>query len=318
MTGSETLINSAVFSDRRQPAQGMYVEHFRLQENPFSLTPDTQFFLNQQGHRQALNTLLVALKHCEGFIKIVGEVGTGKTLLCRILLQQLNRDFITAYIPNPALSAEELKGFVAQEIGAVYRADMPAYELMSAIYRRLLALAKQGKQVVLIVDEAQAMPRDTIENLRLLTNLETEKRKLLQVVMIGQPELDTLLAREDLRQLKQRIIFSEYLSPFDAAATVAYIRHRLVAAGHDSRNAMLFSPLALRLAHLGSGGIPRLINILCHKALMSSYGRGHHNVSTWHMAKAIVDTDESRFLGKLLARCCVPPIAYLWTNGHSQ
>ena len=316
MTSSDTLINRSVFCGEHKPAQGMYVEHFHLRENPFSLTPDTQFFLNQQGHRQALNTLLVALKHCEGFIKIVGEVGTGKTLLCRILLQQLNRDFITAYIPNPALSAEELKGFVAQEIGAVYRADMPAYELMSAIYRRLLSLAKQGKQVVLIVDEAQAMPRDTIENLRLLTNLETEKRKLLQVVMIGQPELDTLLAREDLRQLKQRIIFSEYLSPFCLAATVAYIHHRLAAAGHDNRHHVLFTPFALRLAHLGSGGIPRLINILCHKALMSSYGRGHQGVNAWHMAKAIVDTEESRCLGKLLSRCWVLPMACLWDNGH--
>ncbi len=277
----------------------MYQQFFNFDEPPFSLTPDTWFFINQQSHKDALNTLLVALQHCEGFIKIVGEVGTGKTLLCRILLARLNAGFVTAYIPNPYLTPQELKGFVAREIGADVRAEMPAHELMSAIYRRLMQLARNDKQVVLVVDEAQAMPRETIECLRLLTNLETEKRKLLQVVMLGQPELDALLSRSDLRQLKQRIIFAEKLLPFSRQGVRDYIAHRIASAGCRREN--LFTNTAVRLLYYGSGGIPRLINILAHKALICAYGKGHARVSSWHVASAIADTRESRWLGKLCA-----------------
>ncbi len=280
----------------------MYQDYFQFEEPPFSLTPDTSFFLNQQSHRDALNTMLVALKHCEGFIKIVGEVGTGKTLLCRILMSRLNSDFVTAYIPNPYLTPEELKGFVAQEINADVTDNMPAHELMSAVYRRLLQLARNNKQVVLVVDEAQAMPRETIECLRLLTNLETEKRKLLQVVMLGQPELDSMLSRADLRQLKQRIIFSENLQPFSKQGVLDYIKHRLQSAGNMRSD--IFSKNAMRLVYYGSGGIPRLINVLAHKALISAYGKGHRRVNTWHVAKAIADTQESRWIGKLCAVHC--------------
>ncbi len=274
----------------------LYQDHFGLSEPPFSITPDTQFFLNHQSHRLALNTMLVALRHCEGFIKIVGEVGTGKTLLCRILLSHLNKNFVTAYIPNPFLTPDELKAFVAQEIGAEYKPQMQAHVLMSSIYRKLIQLSRQRKQVVLIVDEAQAMPRETIECLRLLTNLETEKRKLLQVIIMGQPELDVLLDRDDLRQLKQRIIFSENLKPFSSPGVADYISHRIRSAGSRDR---LFTRGALWLLHKGTGGIPRLINILCHKALISAYGMGDKKVGIIHVAKAIADTNESRMLGKL-------------------
>jgi len=280
----------------------MYHQHFQLEEHPFSLTPDTQFFINQQSHREALNTMLVALQHCEGFIKIVGEVGTGKTLLCRILLSRLRHSFVTAYIPNPYLSPEELKAYVAQEIGAECNNSMPAHTLLSSIYRKLMQLARTGKQVVLVVDEAQAMPRETIECLRLLTNLETEKRKLLQVVIIGQPELDALLSRPDLRQLKQRIIFSEYLKPFSRRGVYDYVKHRIDSAG-GKRN--LFSAKALWLLSMGSGGIPRLINILAHKSLISAYGKGLRRVGVLQVAAAIVDTSETRLSGKCLAWPCV-------------
>jgi len=276
----------------------MYLQHFNLEELPFTLTPDTGFFLNQESHREALNTMLVALQHCEGFIKIVGEVGTGKTLLCRILLSRLRHTFVTAYIPNPYLTPAELKAFIAQEIGADYQPNMQTHVLVSAIYRKLMQLAHHQKQVVLVVDEAQAMPRETIESLRLLTNLESEKRKLLQVVMLGQPELDTLLSRPDLRQLKQRIIFSEYLKPFTTQGVVDYVRHRLDAAGG---NPDIMSKQALWLIAKGSGGISRLINILAHKAMISAYGKGHDRVGLTHVAAAIADTAETRFSGKLLA-----------------
>jgi len=276
----------------------MYLDHFSLSERPFSLTPDTQFFFNQQSHRDALNTILVSIKHSEGFIKIVGEVGTGKTLICRKLLSMLRDSCYTCYIPNPYLSPDELKAFLASEIRADVTPDMPNHQLLLAIYRRLLQLARKGKQVVLVVDEAQAMPRETIESLRLLTNLETEKRKLLQIVLLGQPELDTLLDRPDLRQLKQRIVFSEYLRPYSTLGTRRYLKHRLVAAGN---NASLFSPSAEWLLAKASGGVPRLINIIAHKALLVAYGKGDYQVRSVHMAQAIADTSETTGLGKLLA-----------------
>ena len=276
----------------------MYLDHFSLRERPFSLTPDTQFFFNQQSHRDALNTMLVSIKHSEGFIKIVGEVGTGKTLLCRKLLSTLGNSCFTCYIPNPYLSPDELKAFLASEICADVTSNMPSHQLLLAIYRRLLQMARKGKQVVLVVDEAQAMPRETIESLRLLTNLETEKRKLLQIVLLGQPELDNLLDRQDLRQLKQRIVFSEYLRPYSALGSSRYLRHRMAAAGNKAR---VFSALAEWLVAKGSGGVPRLINVIAHKSLLVAFGKGDGYVGAKHVAQAILDTSEATRVGRLCA-----------------
>mgnify|MGYP000105365019 CR=1 FL=1 len=277
----------------------MYQEHFGLHERPFSLTPDTQFFFNKRSHRDALNTLLLALRHSEGFVKISGEVGTGKTLLCRKLLNSLGDEYITAYIPNPYLTPDELKWFLASEIGVEYDKSVPAYKLLDDIYKRLLTLAQERRQVVLVVDEAQAMPRESIEALRLLTNLETEKRKLLQVVLLGQPELDEMLERPDLRQLKQRIVFSEVLKGFDLKDTRQYLAYRLASAGFSGRE--LFSPASSRLLYQASGGIPRLMNILAHKAMLAAYGRGDQSITRTHVISAIKDTGESRFHGRLSA-----------------
>ncbi len=275
----------------------MYLQHFGLREFPFSLTPDTQFYMGQKSHKDALNTLFVALHQGQGFIKVVGEVGTGKTLLCRMLLSRLPKGkFVSAYIPNPWLTPEELKLLLAQEIGAVYQQGMPAHELTSSIYQRLLQLAQERKGVVIIMDEAQAMPRDTLEALRLLTNLETEKSKLLQVVMFGQPELDELLDRKDLRQLKQRILFSEQLEPLSSSEVKQYVIHRLVASGAVDPKG--FSCGACWLLYKASGGVPRLINILAHKAMMCAYGKGHNTIGGWHMAKAIADTEEVSWVSR--------------------
>jgi MSHA biogenesis protein MshM len=278
----------------------MYRQHFGLIEHPFSLTPDTQFFFNSQSHREVLSTLLLALKHSEGFIKIVGEVGTGKTLLSRKLLASLGENFITAYIPNPYLTPEELKWFLAEEIGISYSPEIPSYQLLREINQRLVELAHQKRQVVLVVDEAQAMPRETIEALRLLTNLETEKNKLLQVVLIGQPELDELLNRADLRQLKQRIVFSECLQGIPRKSLADYINYRLRSAGYNG--AALFSRAALALLYRASAGVPRLINVLAHKAMIAAYGEKSETVLRHHMARAIADTQESRAFGQFLAR----------------
>lgn len=278
----------------------MYRQHFGLEEHPFSLTPDTQFYFNSESHRQVLSTMLLALRHSEGFIKIVGEVGTGKTLLSRKLLASLGDNFQTAYIPNPFLTPDELKWFLAEEIGIPYWSEMPSYHLLKEINQRLIYLARQKRQVVLVVDEAQAMPRDTMETLRLLTNLETEKKKLLQVVLIGQPELDDLLDRPDLRQLKQRIVFSEYLQGIPRKSLASYVDYRLSSAGHNGSG--LFTTSALSLLYRASNGIPRLINILAHKAMLSAYGQKSTQVARSHVARAIFDTQESRKMGRFLAK----------------
>ncbi len=276
----------------------MYLQHFSFAETPFSLTPDTQFFYAWQSHKAALNTLLVALNNSEGFIKVVGEVGTGKTLLGRLLLKSLSpQRFVTAYIPNPHLSPDELKLCLAQEIGVAVSDHVPAHQLTALINSRLIELAQAGKQVVLILDEAQTMPRKTIEALRLLTNLETEKRKLLQIVMLGQPELDHMLARDDLRQLKQRIVFSETLKPLDFMGVRNYVAFRLHSSG--AAHSQLFSLLALWCLYQASQGIPRLINILCHKALLSAYAAGKPSVDFACLRCAIADTSEARWTGKL-------------------
>lgn len=278
----------------------MYRQHFGLQEHPFSLTPDTQFFFNNQSHREVLSTMLLALRHSEGFIKIVGEVGTGKTLLSRKLLANLGDNYLTAYIPNPYLTPDELKWFLAEEIGISYSPDIPSYQLLKNINERLVDLAKERRQVVLIVDEAQAMPRETIEALRLLTNMETEKSKLLQVVLIGQPELDDLLDRPDLRQLKQRIVFAEYLQGIPREGLGDYVHYRLRAAGF--RGAPLFTRSALSLLFRASGGIPRLINVMAHKAMLAAYGQASERVTRSHMERAIIDTQESKAFGRWSAR----------------
>lgn len=278
----------------------MYCDHFGFTETPFSITPDPKFFLFENSHRNALTTLLVALDHCEGFIKVVGEVGTGKTLLSRVLLNCLKDNFVTVDIANPYLTPEELKQLIADKIGARPRKRMAAHELLSSLHQRLIQLQDSGKRVVVVIDEAQAMPRDTVESLRLLTNLETEKYKLLQVVLFGQPELDKRLDQPDLRQLKQRIVFSERLKPLDSRACNDYIQHRLNAVRGSTP--VRFSPIARALISWASRGIPRLINILAHKALICAYGRGHSNISAWHAAKAIVDTTETKAALQWLAQ----------------
>lgn len=281
----------------------MYEQFFGLKELPFGLTPNTHFYLNSETHQQALDMLLWALKHKEGFIKVTGEVGTGKTLLCRKLLNALGEPYVTAYLPNPFFSAETLYCLVAEEL-SVYVDPAPTEVLsgpslmqskdqhvlaLQQIQKTLLRLAGTGKQVVLVIDEAQAMPEDTIEALRLLTNLETESEKLLQIVLFGQPELDALLNQQHLRQLKQRITFQHHLKPLQRTDIEHYIAHRMTLAGYAGGR--LFEAKAISLLCRASKGIPRLVNILCHKALMSAFGEGRKVIQARHMLAAIRDTE---------------------------
>ncbi|WP_415886266.1 ExeA family protein [Neptuniibacter sp. QD37_6] len=267
----------------------MYTEHFGLSELPFTLTPNTHFFLNMPTHHEALNLIMVALAGGDGFVKVVGEVGTGKTLLCRKLLNALEGDeYVTAYIPNPYLSPDEFRKSFAKEIGLEV-ADLEHFELLDAINHKLIELAQAKLKVVLLVDEAQAIPEETVEALRLLTNLETESAKLFQVVLFGQPELDELLSKKSLRQLLQRITFSYQLSHLDNEAVEHYIHQRIQRAGFQGMS--LFKRDAARKIAQASGGTPRLINILSHKALMAAYGKGDLKVDGGHVFRAIEDTE---------------------------
>lgn len=231
----------------------------------------------------------MALDSGEGFIRVSGEVGTGKTMLCRMLLNGLRAEEQAVYIPNPHLMPGLMRVAVARELGLQVDHEVDADLLLGRIQERLIELAAAGRRVIVCLDEAQAMPDETLEALRLLTNLETEKRKLLQVVLFGQPELEDKLARANLRQLRQRITWSCRLEPFDRDDIAAYIDHRLATAGYEGGR--LFRPDAIDALHETTGGIPRLVNILCHKALMLAYGRGDDRVRARDVRLAADDTD---------------------------
>ena len=276
----------------------MYLSHFGIRELPFTLTPDTAFFLNRSGYQDALNVLLVALRCGEGFVKVVGEVGTGKTLLCRKLLNAMGPGFVTAYIHNPYLEPDALIRAVADELEVCHADELGQHDLMKHLANRLVELHEQGSQVVLCLDEVQAMPVETLEALRLLTNLETEKCKLLQVVLFGQPELDDLLDVPSVRQLKQRITFSHRLAPMDRVAMDAYVGHRLAIAGYQGQR--LFSRQAMNRVFRASGGIPRLVNVICHKAMLLAFGKGETCVDGSLVRAAVRDTESAVNVGWIL------------------
>lgn len=267
----------------------MYLYHFGLNELPFTLTPNTSYFFGLPSHNEALQVLLTALKTGEGFIKVTGEVGTGKTLTCRKLLNELPDHFRTAYIPNPMLSPDELRRAVASELGVELGNSSDQQAFTQKIQQRLIEINHQQRSAVLIIDEAQALPTESIEALRLMTNLETESRKLLQVVLFGQPELDERLALPELRQLRQRITFSYSLRLMDADQIQQYVGHRLAVAG--VKNAGLFDKRCCTLLYRATQGTPRLVNVLCHKALMLAYGEGRRQVEPQHIKAAAADTE---------------------------
>ena len=265
-----------------------YLRHFGLREAPFGITPDTAYFFACRSIQQAYNTLHVAVGNGEGFIKITGEVGTGKTLLCRKFLGTLGPGWISAYVPNPSFEPRTLYLALAEELGILVSATLDQHQLLKAITRALLDLARQKKRVLLCMDESQAMALETLEALRLLTNLETEKRKLMQVVLFGQPELDRKLASPAIRQLLQRITFQHYMTGLDEDEVGAYVAHRLAVAGLSGRS--ILSSGALRALHRASRGLPRLINILMHKSMLLAYGEGRWLVERRDVRAAAADT----------------------------
>lgn len=268
----------------------MYLAHFGLHELPFGLTPDTAFAFSTRTHQEALNTLLIAADSGEGFIKITGEVGTGKTLLCRRFLATLPPQYLSCYLPNPNHTPRTLLLALAEELGESLPATASEFTLQKKINDTLLHLAAEGRRVVVCVDEAQALKHGSLETLRLLSNLETEKRKLMQVVLFGQPELDARLAMPDLRQLRQRISFHYRLGALGRDELRLYLDHRLRVAGY--RGAEVFTRPAVAALHKASGGTPRLVNILAHKALLAVFGEGGVQIERRHVRDAARDTLE--------------------------
>jgi len=276
----------------------MYLDHFRLREMPFAITPGTAFAFASRAHQEALNTLLVAVQGGEGFVKITGEVGTGKTILCRRFLDILHRQHVvTAYIPNPAMQPRSLLLSLAEELGMPANGNVDEYTLIDNINKTLLSVAERGSSVVVCLDEAQSMPRDTLEAVRLLSNLETGRSKLLQLVLFGQPELDQKLADNSLRQLQQRITFEYEMSGMSLRELDRYVAHRLGIAGYVGAD--LFSAAAIHRLHQATRGVPRLVNVLCHKALLSVFGEGGQSVLPRHIRAAAADTSAAHAPGYL-------------------
>jgi len=262
----------------------MYTAYFGLTENPFSLTPDPRFLFMSQRHREALAHLLYGMGEKGGFVLLTGEVGTGKTTLCRSLLDQVPEGVEVALVLNPKQTAFELVASLCDELKIAYPAGTDSLKvLIDLLNLHLLDIHAKGRRTVLIIDEAQNLSIDVLEQVRLLTNLETATSKLLQILLIGQPELQTKMSRPELRQLGQRITARYHLTPLLPEETVAYVQHRLEVAGCKRH---LFTQGALRLVHRLSGGIPRLINTICDRALLGAYARQREKVDRPLLHKA--------------------------------
>ncbi len=273
----------------------MYLYRFAMKKIPFGHTPDTDLFCATQTHIEAMNVLMFSINSGEAFCKITGEVGSGKTMLCRLLIRKLESKRNIAYIPNPNLSVKSLHYALAKELGLSIKSDCRDDQMSQSIQTRLIKLNKLRGPVVLIIDEAQALSDDALEALRLFTNIETEQQKLLQIVMFGQPELDKKLSQNHLRQLKQRITFSYQLKRLAASQVTQYVRYRLskVCSGNPITISN-FTGLAL---HYFSKGTPRLVNTLCHKALLLGYAKNQPSITFSNIMKASYDTDGvDRFL----------------------
>lgn len=267
----------------------MYQGHFGLERQPFKITPDTSLFYEGSQRGAALEALIYAVTSGEGIIKVVGEVGSGKTMLCRMLEVRLADTVDVVYIANPSLSPDNILHVIAHELGLNIDTDSSKLEAMQQVQIYLLKKHADNRQVVLFVEEAQSMPTETLEEIRLLSNLETEHSKLLQMVLFGQPELDEKLAQPHIRQLKERITHSFYLEPFPPEDTLEYLNFRLRSVGY--RGPDVFNQKTANAIEKYSGGLTRRINILADKALLASFSEGGHEVTTKHVRAGAIDSD---------------------------
>ena len=271
----------------------MYEQYYGLVEKPFNLTPDTDFYYQSLTHQEALNVLLVAIRSGDGFIKLTGEVGTGKTLLCRKLLDLLDDNYQTVYIPNPYMSCDSLLRAVVEEMGLL--GSLKDGDYLSCINKQLIENARKNIQTIVLLDEAQSLPIESLEAIRLLSNLETKKEKLIQIVLFGQPELDIKLQQKSIRQLQQRIVHACYLDNLSIEGLAQYVDHRLDAAGYFGPR--LFNGSAIKSLFNKTKGVPRLINLLCSKALMISFASGDFYVTDKHVLMAAKDSKQiNRFV----------------------
>ena len=261
----------------------MYHDFYSFREAPFNITPDPRFLFFSDRHREAFNHLLFGIRERKGFIQITGEVGAGKTTVCRAILEELGPNVRTALILNPYLSATQLLRTILMELGLPAPADK--VECLQVLNQVLLEELVQGHDVVLIIDEAQDLDFEVLEEVRLLSNLETDQRKLLQIVLIGQPELREKLDATRLRQLRQRITVRYHLAPLSRHEMEQYIQHRLQVAGANGSPS--FSRWALGGIHRYSGGVPRLVNAVCDKALLCGYVTGDDHLTWRHVRRAI-------------------------------
>src|ERR1700674_292980 len=280
----------------------MYEEYYGSAEKPFSLTPDPKYLFKSESHANAFELLQYALRRREGFVVITGAIGTGKTTLCRALLEEIDRNTFSALVLNPFLSEEDLLKLILQDFGVVSREDVKRgrlkdvskQELIETIYDFLLGLLPLRASAVLIIDEAQNLPMPVLEQIRILSNLETDKDKLLQVVLVGQLNLRPLLKAPQMRQLDQRVSIRYQLKPLTRDEVAAYVMHRLAIAGGAS--VVTFHPKALDLIHRRAAGIPRLVNLLCDRALLAAYSARTNRVTdeTVRRAAESLELEEPR------------------------
>jgi len=266
----------------------LYLEHFGLTEAPFRITPHTDFFFDGADRGTTLEALLYATLHDEGIVKVVGEVGSGKTMLCRMLMERLPPHVETIYLANPSVTRDEVLLTVADEL-KVDAAAGRATSVLHALQERLIESFARGRRTVVLIDEAHAMPEDALEQVRLLSNLETSRHKLLQIVLFGQSELDDILAKLSMRQLKDRITHSFRTRPLSAAEVATYVSFRMRAAGY--RGPDVFTPPALARIARASGGLTRRINILADKALLAAFSEGAHAVTPKQVRAAVDDSE---------------------------
>jgi general secretion pathway protein A len=303
----------------------MYTSFFGLSEKPFAITPDPRYLYLSERHAEALAHLLYGINESGGFIQLTGEVGTGKTTVVRTLLSRVPHHADVAVILNPRVTPVEFLLTICEELGLpIEAADRDSVkQMVDALNRRLLSAHAEGRRIIVIVDEAQNLSAETLEQVRLLTNLETPTQKLLQIILIGQPELRDLLDRNDLRQLAQRITGRYHLKPLSREETQGYVRHRLRVAGAGGE---IFTPGALRELHRLSGGIPRVINVSCDRALLGAYTREARTVSAALVRRAAGEVYGRRFLppwtgwaGGALAAVTLAAVGLLgWKTWHRQ
>jgi type II secretory pathway predicted ATPase ExeA/septal ring-binding cell division protein DamX len=266
----------------------MYLSHFGLNEPPFRITPHTEFFFSGANRGATLEALLYAITHDEGIVKVTGEVGSGKTMLCRVLVERLPKSVETIYLANPSLSRDEILHVIAADLQVESRGERVTI-LLRALQERLIKLYAAGRRVVVLIDEAHAMPIETLEEIRLLSNLESNRHKLLQIVLFGQPELDQHLGLPNMRQLKERITHSFKLEPLVRSDVESYVDFRMRAAGY--RGPSVFAPPAMKLISQSSQGLTRRINILADKSLLAAFADGTHQITAKHARAAIRDSE---------------------------